>query len=202
MMTKVSLENYLEQIKDALAQVQITTNRKKLLKPAPVLEQLSQKLKGVKSGEKKIIFIGNGGSAAISGHMAEDYTKVGGMRAICFNDAPFLTCLGNDYSFEQIFEKAIGFQADRNDILVAISSSGRSANILNGVKAGRVKKCYTVTLSGFKPDNPLRHLGDLNIYLPTSSYGITELSHEIILHYLLDKIVSPSQRLSGKRAKT
>ena len=81
----------------------------------------------------KIIFIGNGGSAAISSHMATDFWKTGGIRAVSFNDGAQLTCLGNDYGYRHVFEKPIAMFADAGDILIAISSSGRSENILLGV---------------------------------------------------------------------
>lgn len=135
---------------------------------------------------KKIMFIGNGGSAAISSHAAVDYLKNGGMRAICFNDAPLLTCLSNDLGYEHVFEKAVDMVADPGDVLVAISSSGQSASIINGVSAGIKRGSNIITLSGFLESNPLRQMGDFNIYIPSDSYGFVELSHQIILHMLVD----------------
>ena len=82
----------------------------------------------------KLMFIGNGASAAISSHMSTDFWKNGGIRAIAFNDSSLLTCLGNDYGYEYIFEKSIEMFAEEGDILVAISSSGESENILRGAR--------------------------------------------------------------------
>src|SRR5580704_11898635 len=84
---------------------------------------------------RKLIFVGNGGSAAIASHMAVDYSKNGGMRALAFNDASFLTCLSNDLGYENVFVKQIELHAATGDLLVAISSSGRSPNIINAVEA-------------------------------------------------------------------
>lgn len=134
----------------------------------------------------KLIFIGNGASAAISSHMAIDFWRNGGIRAVAFNDSSLLTCIANDYGYEQVFEKPIEMFADPGDILMAISSSGRSANILNGVKAAREKKCRVITFSGFQAENPLRSLGDLNFYVPASAYGPVEILHHSICHCLLD----------------
>ena len=113
----------------------------------------------------KIIFAGNGGSAEIASHMATDYSKNGGLRAWAMNDGSMLTCLANDYGYEQVFSKQIEFHGRSGDVLVAISSSGQSANILAAVSAARKLGCTVLTLSGFKPDNALRKTGDMNLYL-------------------------------------
>lgn len=136
----------------------------------------------------KIFFIGNGASAAISSHMATDFWKNGGIRALAFNDGALLTCMGNDYGYEQVFAKPIQMFADAGDVLIAISSSGQSANILLGAKAARQKQCRLITLSGFKPENPLRSLGDYNFYVPARSYGVVEILHHSLCHCLLDMI--------------
>ncbi len=134
----------------------------------------------------KLMFIGNGGSAAIASHMAIDYTKNGNLRSLAFNDSAALTCLGNDLGYESVFAKQIEMHARSGDLLLAISSSGRSQNILNGVAAAWKRKCRVVTLSGFAADNPLRVLGDLNFYVPSSEYGFVELTHLALCHALLD----------------
>jgi len=135
---------------------------------------------------RKLMFIGNGGSAAIASHMATDYSKNGGMRALCLNDGAMLTCLGNDYGYEQVFAKQIELFAQAGDLLIAISSSGRSPNILNAVAAARARGCRVVTLSGFTPDNPLRREGDINFFLASDQYGFVELGHLTICHAILD----------------
>lgn len=134
----------------------------------------------------KLMFIGNGGSASIASHMATDYSKNGGLRAQSFNDSAMLTCLGNDLGYENVFAKQIELYARPRDLLIAISSSGRSANILNGVKAARAAGCLVMTLSGFGADNPLRRLGDLNFYLASDQYGFVEIGHLAICHAILD----------------
>ncbi|MEW6544250.1 MAG: SIS domain-containing protein [Nitrospirota bacterium] len=137
----------------------------------------------------KVIFIGNGGSAAIASHQAVDYWKNGGMRAIAFNDSSLLTCISNDYGYPQVFEKPIEMFADSGDVLIAISSSGGSENILKGGKAGLAKGCNLITMSGFKPENPLRSIGHLNFYAPSSSYGFVEITHLALCHCIVDSII-------------
>ncbi len=134
----------------------------------------------------KLMFVGNGGSSAIASHMSIDYWKNGGLRSLAFNDAALLTCLSNDYGYEHVFEKPIRMFASDRDLLVAISSSGKSANILRAADAARELGCHVVTLSGFGEDNPLRQKGHLNFYLPSQSYGFVELTHLSICHCILD----------------
>jgi D-sedoheptulose 7-phosphate isomerase len=136
----------------------------------------------------KLIFIGNGGSASIASHMATDYVKNGGVRAVALNDSSMLTCVGNDLGYDQVFAKQIEWYARPGDLVVAISSSGRSPNILNAVKAARVADCTVVTLSGFTRDNPLRSLGDINFYIASDRYGFVEIAHLTICHAILDFI--------------
>ncbi len=137
----------------------------------------------------KMIFIGNGASAAIASHMSTDFWKNGGIRAIAFNDASLLTCISNDFGTPHLFEKPICMFADEGDILFAISSSGCSENILTGVEAARSAGGHVITLSGFRPENPLSGLGDLNFYVPAQEYGPVEIIHHSICHCILDTII-------------
>ncbi|MFC2066751.1 SIS domain-containing protein [Chloroflexota bacterium] len=141
------------------------------------------------SSGHKLIFIGNGGSAAISSHMATDFWKTGGMQAIAFNDPSLLTCISNDYGYSHVFEKPIEMFANAGDVLVAISSSGNSDNILRGLEAARAKQCKLITLSAFDLDNPLRSLGHLNFYVASHLYGHVEIIHSSICHCILDIII-------------
>ncbi|MFZ5644543.1 MAG: D-sedoheptulose-7-phosphate isomerase [Bacillota bacterium] len=138
---------------------------------------------------KKLIFIGNGGSAGIASHSAVDYWRNGKMRAVAFNDGALLTCIGNDFGYERVFEKPVRMFADKGDVLIAISSSGKSENILRGVDAGRDTGCRVITLSGFSGENPLRKKGDLNFYIPSDHYGFVEMGHQLIIHAVLDLIM-------------
>ncbi len=136
-----------------------------------------------------LFFIGNGASATMSSHMALDFTKNGGVNSLAFNDSAFLTAISNDISYKSVFSHCIEKFGRQGDLLVAISSSGNSQNITNGVKAATAKGMKTVTLSGMKPNNPLRQLGDLNVYVPAETYGIVECCHQILLHCWLDSFM-------------
>lgn len=138
----------------------------------------------------KLMFIGNGASASIASHMSTDCWKNGGIKAVAFNDSSLLTCISNDFGYKYVFEKPIEMFADNDDILFAISSSGRSENILKGVHAAKSKECNVITLSGFKDDNPLSVMGDYNFYVPSQEYGPVEIIHHSICHSILDNMIN------------
>ena len=134
----------------------------------------------------RVFFIGNGGSAGICSHQATDWMRNGGFSALALNDGAALTCLGNDLGFDQVFARQIEMHGRPGDLLIAISSSGNSPNILRGVEAARAAGLHVLTLSGFKPDNKLRRLGDVNFYVPSERYGWVEISHLALCHAILD----------------
>lgn len=146
-----------------------------------ILQILSNKSKG-----RKIIVIGNGGSAAIASHMQNDLCKAVGVRSIVFNEAPLLSALSNDLSYAEAFEVLVDLWAEDGDTLIAISSSGQSENIIRAADLAKKKGCSIITLSGFKNDNPLRSRGTVNFYVPSDQYGFVELGHSILTHYLSD----------------
>jgi D-sedoheptulose 7-phosphate isomerase len=149
-----------------------------------------------KRDKSRVFFVGNGGSAGICSHMATDWMKNGGFAATALNDGATLTCLANDLGFEQVFAKQVEMHGRAGDLLIAISSSGNSANILRSVEAARAAKMGVVTLSGFGERNKLRALGDVNFYVPNDRYGFVEISHLAICHAVLD--VSMGMKLAGK----
>lgn len=134
----------------------------------------------------KAILVGNGGSASIASHMAVDFSKNAGIPAMAFNDGVTLTCLGNDLGYDQVFAKQVEMYGKPEDVLVAISSSGNSASIVNAVAAARRVGMPVLTLSGFEADNRLRKLGDWNLYVPSSEYGFVEIVHLAVIHAVLD----------------
>jgi D-sedoheptulose 7-phosphate isomerase len=134
----------------------------------------------------KLMFIGNGGSAGIASHMAIDYSKNGNIRATAFNDGSALTCLANDLGYENVFAKQVDLHARKGDLLLAISSSGKSPNILKACTTASERGCTIYTFSGFGADNPLRKWGDLNFYVGSGEYGFVEITHLALIHSLLD----------------
>ena len=139
--------------------------------------------------KNKIILIGNGGSAAIASHLSVDFTKVANIRSINFNEADLLTCFANDYGYEKAFQKAIEFYSEKGDIVIAISSSGKSKNIINAVKYAKKIKLKTITFTGFEKDNPLKKLGNINFWIDSKAYNIVEIVHQTLLLSIVDYLV-------------
>ncbi|OAH96592.1 phosphoheptose isomerase [Methylomonas methanica] len=154
-----------------------------------VIQQLLAEFARVRDQQAKIMVLGNGGSAAIASHVITDLRNVGGLCALTLHEAAPLTCFTNDFGYEQAFAKQITAFANPDDLLIAISSSGQSLNIVNAVLAANAKGLPVMTLSGFKADNPLRKLGRWNCWLDSSHYGMVELGHLFVLHHITDHLL-------------
>src|SRR5271156_2379328 len=155
------LEKYIGTLANVMRGAEVTDLASKKLTLESGCEWVRKAAHEAHNAGNKIIFIGNGGSAGIASHLAIDFSKNGGLRAMAFNDPAALTCLGNDLGYEQVFAKQLELHLRSGDLLVAISSSGRSPNILNAVAVARSGGCRVATLSGFSADNELRRAGDL-----------------------------------------
>jgi len=155
------------------------------------LKYTAKLIKKTNEIKKKIIVVGNGGSAAMASHVTVDFTKAAGIRAVNFNEADLLTCFANDYGYEHWVSRALEFYADYGDMVILISSSGKSPNIINGANYAKEMDLTLVTLSGFEHDNPLRKLGETNLWVDSTSYNIVEMTHQAwllaIVDYLIEK---------------
>jgi len=149
--------------------------------------------------QKGIIYtIGNGGSSAIASHFTTDLLRTLSISSTTFSDGSLLTCFANDCGYEHVYSTPLKRNIRERDLLIAISSSGQSLNIVNAVKVAKEAKVPVITLSGFSKDNPLRVLGDLNIWVDSSDYGIVEVAHFSLLHTVIDtysKVAEPSHSL-------
>ena len=137
-----------------------------------------------------LYLVGNGASAMMASHFAADACKNGGLSAMAFNDASLLTATANDVAFEEVFSLPLSRLARAGDLLIAISSSGRSPNILRALDTARSIAVEIVTLTGKGADNRARACGDLNFYVPSPRYGWVECAHQLILHYWLDQYLN------------
>ena len=153
------------------------------------LEQASSMAWETHKSSKKIIIAGNGGSAAMASHVAVDFTKAAGIRAINFNEADLITCFANDYGYEHWVAKALEAYADPEDLAILISSSGKSPNMLNGARQAKAIGIYVITVSGFLKENPLRKIGDLNLWVDSSEYNIVEMTHHVWLVAIIDFLI-------------
>ena len=125
----------------------------------------------------------------MASHVSIDFTKAAGIRAINFNEADLLTCFSNDYGYERVFEKAVEFYGDEGDLIILISSSGSSTNVVNAAKRAKELNMGVITFSGFKSNNALRKLGDISFWVDSTAYNIVEMTHHIWLLAIVDYII-------------
>lgn len=142
-----------------------------------------------KESKSQLFFIGNGGSSAIASHMTADYMKNGGMNTYSLYDNAVTTCMGNDYGYEYIFSRPMEFLVRKEDLLVAISSSGNSANIINAIETAKAKGVFVITFTGFEADNKAKQMGDINVYVSCKKYGMVESIHNLMLQQVVDLIM-------------
>ena len=144
----------------------------------------------IKKDNSKVMIFGNGGSAAIASHVSVDLTKNAGIRSANYNEADLITCFSNDYGYERWIEKTIEFYGESRDVLILISSSGKSLNMINACKAARNKKISKIiTFTGHDINNPLSKLGDLNFWINSKAYNFVENTHQVWLLTIVDLIL-------------
>ena len=143
-------------------------------------------LKSLLSSHKEVIMIGNGGSNAICSHISQDYTKFLGVRAYAFSDASRLTCYINDFGMNAAYRKFIEDFANDDTLVILISSSGNSQNIVNCAHYCYENGLPFVTITGFDKDNAVRKLYSphavLDMHVDSHSYGVVECVHQVFLH--------------------
>lgn len=154
------------------------------------LVEMANLIRSTERQSGKIILVGNGGSSAIASHVSIDLTKAASIRAINFNEASLLTCFSNDYGYESWVEKALDFYVDSNDMVILISSSGQSNNIINGAKKALEIGIPLITFTGFSKNNPLNKLGNINFWADSSSYNIVESIHQMWLLSVVDYLIN------------
>ncbi len=180
---------YLEKLYGLLRQTEVTGVKGVHLTMDEAVIQFTKAVLLAKSEGKKVISIGNGGSAAIASHLQNDLANAIKVRALVFTEPSLLTCLSNDFGYGNALERQAALWGESHDVMIAISSSGKSENVLKAVDQIRTKGAFIVTLTGFKPENPLRTKGDLNLYIAEEHYGYVEAAHSVLAHYLTDCVL-------------
>jgi len=158
------------------------------------MEELINELKRTRNNKNRMYFIGNGASSSMSSHFATDFTKNGGISSFSCNEGTLLTCFGNDFGYENAYMQMMNYYMQQGDVLVAISSSGASKNIVNAINFVRQKfpDNVVITFTGFDANNYSRTNGSYNLYIPIKDYGMVESSHAYYLHMLLDFFIHQS----------
>jgi D-sedoheptulose 7-phosphate isomerase len=186
-MSRASIENNFREAQEILSQ---------FLSDSANLDRISEAgdrmITAIKKGNK-IISCGNGGSMSDAMHFAEELSgrfreDRQALPAVSISDPSHITCVANDYGFDAIFSRYIEALGKEGDVLLAISTSGNSANVLNAVAAARKKGMVIIGLTG-KDGGKLAALCDVEIRAPKSRYADrTQEIHIKVIHSLIDHI--------------
>ena len=152
------------------------------------INKIIYKFKSLKKNKGKLILIGNGGSAASASHLMVDFTKNAKIKAINFNETSLITAFANDYGYENFLVNALKFYSKKKDIVIFMSVSGNSPNLINALKYCKSKKLDTITFSGSKKNNYLFKNGGINIYINSMAYNIVECIHLMLLTFVVDSL--------------
>ena len=154
------------------------------------IEQAVDLINLTKNNNNKNFIVGNGGSSSIASHVSVDFAKVAKIPSSTFNNANLITCFANDYEYENWVKEAINAYCNKSDLIILISSSGTSMNMINAANYCNEHKINLITLSGFNEDNPLSKLGNINFHVKSNDYNFIEMTHHIILVSIVDIFVN------------
>ena len=171
-------KNYFTKYLNKLSKTLINYNEESFLKIVKIIKEIKK--------NNKIILVGNGGSAAMASHVRFDLTKMCKIRAINFNEADLLTCFSNDFGYENWVREALSSYADKGDLVICISSSGESKNIIHGAKFAKKMGCKVITLTGFDVNNKVKKIGHVNLWVDSKNYNVIEMIHHTWLLSIVD----------------
>jgi D-sedoheptulose 7-phosphate isomerase len=154
------------------------------------LSRLKKIIINTKKNGKKILIFGNGGSAAIVSHFSVDLTKNAKIRCTNYNESDLITCFSNDFGYENWIKMTINYFGDKGDVLIVISSSGKSRNIINACTAAKKKRfSKIITLTGHSANNSVKKQGDINLWVNSKAYNYIENIHQFWLLSLVDLVI-------------
>lgn len=186
-MSQLNAISYLQRLSEIMIATQVSDKNGNEIGLDEGANRAVQMILDVGTSSHKIMLVGNGGSSSVVGHVQTDIIKCVGIKAMVFTEPSMLTAVSNDHGYETSYQRPVEWWAEQGDLILAVSSSGKSKNILNAVREAVNRGCQAITLSGFEPDNPLRSLGDINLYVENKSYGYVETSHAALTHFITDR---------------
>ena len=183
----MSAKSYFETLAELMLTIQVTNHENASLDLETGADRAVQMILDAVTSSGKVMITGNGGSATIASHVHADLYKGVGVKSMVFTEQALLTALANDDGYGSVYEGPVRQWSQPGDLLITVSSSGNSENILRAAKSALEMGCRVITLSGFKPNNPSRQLGNLNFYVNSAEYGFVETAHAALAHYLTDQ---------------
>lgn len=185
MIMKNYTNDYINTISNGLKNM-ICTDNEKELDADLAIEKWVDMTHALRDKRGIFFFAGNGASATMAEHFSHDCFQNGDMLTETCSETSHLTAISNDLSYEDVFSYRISKLCTENDMLITISSSGNSKNIIKAIEAAKNKRMFIVTLSGKSKDNRSRQMGNLNFYVPLDTYGTVESAHATLMHCWLD----------------
>jgi len=188
MLDNTSMKTHAENLQGIIKNGSFTDRERKVLAYEAGIQNSLTILQNLRTLKGNLFLVGNGGSSAVVSHILTDYINVARLRARSLHESSLITCMANDFGYENVFSRPLKNLANEQDCLIAISSSGQSLNIINAAETMKSVGGEVITLTGFKPDNPLRSIGDINFWLDSKDYGLVEIGHLFFLHYLSGRL--------------
>lgn len=176
---------YIDEINTYHKQTIATCDGQELPADAALRRWVEETLR-IYTNSQQIFLAGNGASCTMAEHFGFDAMKNGKLKTINFSETSYITAVSNDISYEDVFLVKLQRLGSPGDMLITISSSGNSPNVVKAIEYAKANGMLAVTLSGMKPDNKSRQLGNINFYVPAPTYGLAESIHSSIMHCWLD----------------
>jgi len=175
-----------DEIFDGLRKTEVTKKNREAVSLDDALAEWAQRVKKMQDDKGLIFFCGNGASCTMGEHMSNDWFQNAKVNTTTCSETSHITAISNDLTYEDVFSYRIKRILSEKDILITISSSGNSPNIIKAIEAANKNGAYVITFSGKEKDNKSRMGGNLNFYVPLSTYGLVESAHAVLLHLGLD----------------
>lgn len=181
--------SYIDELRGCLGKVLVFNRNSVESTVGKALSEWIDMTHQIRKHRKTVYLVGNGASASMASHFAADLAKNVHVHTEVFTDISLITAIANDISFDEVFSEPLSKRITEGDMLVAISSSGKSPNILRAAETAKNFGGTIITLSAMDFDNPLRNMGDINFYVPAKSYGMAETCHAALLHFWVDQLL-------------
>lgn len=151
--------------------------------------KFAKKVWELRGTNNKVIFVGNGASNTIAMHAGLDFMNQTGVQTICVSDPAILTAFSNDFGYEGVWERFCKIYYKDGDILVGVSSSGMSPNVVNAAKYVKNNDGYVVGVTGFNKDNDLNKVADQVFWVDSKLYNVVESIHNLWLAMICDLLI-------------
>ena len=154
------------------------------------ISQIEEMILKTKKKGGRVIICGNGGSSATASHVAVDLSLNGNIKTINFNEYDLITCFANDFGYENWVKKSLEIYANKNDLLILLSCSGNSKNLVNANLFAKKKGIKTITFTGCKKVNKLNKIkNNINLWIDSNKYNVIEIIHHMILLNIIDSLI-------------